>query len=215
MTFAGTPIRGARVTGMPLRPEIERLDRAGTRNEARAHFGLDQARRTLLVTGGSLGARAINEAISSQAAEIVASGAQVLHVWGGLTELVDPGVDGYTVLPYCDRMDLAFCACDLAVSRAGSTTVSELSGLGIPAVFVPYCHGNGEQRFNAAGVVDAGGAILVDDAELTPEWVRDELIPLLQDDARLTEMAARAAGAGTLDGTQRLYELVGEALSAR
>ncbi|MBC9926923.1 MULTISPECIES: glycosyltransferase [unclassified Leucobacter] len=215
VTFAGTPIRGARVTGMPLRPEIEHLDRAGTRDAARAHFGLDPARRTLLVTGGSLGARAINESISSQAAEIVAAGAQVLHVWGGLTELVDPGVDGYVVLPYCDRMDLAFAACDLALSRAGSTTVSELSGLGIPAVFVPYGHGNGEQRFNAAGVVAAGGAILVDDAELTPEWVRGELIPLLQDDARLADMAARATGAGTLDGTRCLYGLVAEALTAR
>lgn len=215
VTFAGTPIRGARVTGMPLRPEIERLDRAALRPEAREHFGLDPARRTLLVTGGSLGARAINEALSSQAAEIVAARVQVLHVWGGLTEVADPGVDGYVVLPYCDRMDLAFAACDLAVSRAGSTTVSELAGLGIPAVFVPYGHGNGEQRFNAASVVEAGGALLVEDAELTPAWVRETLLPLLQDDVRLAEMAERARGAGTLDGTRLLYELVTEAISAR
>lgn len=215
VTFAGTPIRGARVTGMPLRPEIEGLDLAGARDEALAHFGLDPARRTLLVTGGSLGARAINESLSAQAAEIVASGAQVLHVWGGLTELVDPAVDGYVVLPYCDRMDLAFAASDLVVSRAGSTTVSELSGLGIPAVFVPYGHGNGEQRFNAASVVDAGGALLVDDAELTPEWVTGTLIPLLHDKTRLAQMSARARSVGTLDGTRRLHALVTEALSAR
>lgn len=214
VTFEGTPIKHARVTGMPLRPEITGLDRAARRREAREHFGLEPDRRTLLVTGGSQGARALNLGISGSAAEIVASGAQVLHVWGGLTELQDPGVPGYHVVAYCDRMDLAFAACDLAVSRAGSTTVSELAGLGVPAVLVPYSSGNGEQRFNAAGVVNAGGALLVEDAQLTPEWVQGTLIPLLADDARLAEMSERAASAGTLDGTERLYDLVRAARDA-
>ncbi len=214
VTFAGTPIPNARVTGMPLRPEITGLDRPALRASARAHFGLDPARRTLLVTGGSLGARAINRGISGSAAEIVAAGVQVLHVWGGLTEIEDPGVDGYHVIPYCDRMDLAFAACDLAVSRAGSTTVSELAGLGVPAVFVPYAVGNGEQRFNAAGVVSAGGALLIEDGELTPEWVRGTLLPLLADDARLADMGERARSAGSLDGTERLLALVHEAVAA-
>lgn len=215
VTFEGTPIRHARVTGMPLRPEITGLDREASRVGAREHFGLDPDRRTLLVTGGSQGARAINRGVGRCAAEIVASGAQVLHVWGGLTELEDPGVRGYRVIPYCDRMDLAFAACDLAVSRAGSTTVSELAGLGVPAILVPYASGNGEQRFNAAGVVRTGGALLVEDGELTPEWVRGTLIPLLSDDARLAAMSARAREAGSLDGTERLYDLVREALAAR
>ncbi|KTR86625.1 UDP-N-acetylglucosamine--N-acetylmuramyl-(pentapeptide) pyrophosphoryl-undecaprenol N-acetylglucosamine transferase [Leucobacter chromiiresistens] len=214
VTFAGTPMPGARVTGMPLRPEITGLDRDALRADARRHFGLDPERRTLLVTGGSLGARALNRGISGSARALIDAGVQVLHVWGGLTELEDPGVPGYVVTPYCDRMDLAFAACDLAVSRAGSTTVSELSGLGIPAVLVPYAVGNGEQRFNAAGVVGAGGALLVDDGELTPEWVRDELLPLLTDDARLEEMSRRARGAGRLDGTERLFDLVREAIDA-
>lgn len=215
VTFAGTPIKHARVTGMPLRTEIEELDRGALRGRARAHFGLDDSRPTLLVTGGSLGARAINRGISSSAQAIVDAGVQVLHVWGGLTEIEDPGVAGYTVLEYCNRMDLAFAACDLAVSRAGSTTVSELAGLGVPAIFVPLSHGNGEQRLNAAGVVEAGGALMVSDGELTPEWVRDTLLPLITDPERLSDMSRRGTQAGTLDGTQRLYELVQEALSAR
>ncbi|MCB1273612.1 MAG: UDP-N-acetylglucosamine--N-acetylmuramyl-(pentapeptide) pyrophosphoryl-undecaprenol N-acetylglucosamine transferase [Leucobacter sp.] len=222
VAFAGTPIRGrgapARVTGMPLRPEIERLgaaiDEPQARAAAREHFGLHPDRRTLLVTGGSLGARALNRGISGSARELIDAGAQVLHIWGGLTELEDPGVAGYTVLPYCDRMDLALTACDLAVSRAGAATVSEIAGLGIPAVFVPYASGNGEQRLNAAGVVSAGGARLVRDGELTPDWVRDTLIPLLFDADRLAEMARRARAAGALDGTARLYDLVREALAA-
>lgn len=212
VTFAGTPIKGARVTGMPLRPEIEQLDRDALRAEARAHFGFDEAKPLLLVTGGSLGARALNQGISPLAQEIVDAGAQVLHVWGGLTEVVDPGVPGYQVIEYCDRMDLALASCDLAVSRAGSTTVSELAGLGIPAVFVPLEHGNGEQRLNASGVVDAGGALMVSESELTPEWVRSTLIPLLSDDARLAEMSKLGRSAGSLEGTERLYEMVQAAL---
>lgn len=215
VTFEGTPIKHARVTGMPLRPEITGLDREAVRDEAREHFGLDPQRPTLLVTGGSLGARAINEGIGGSARAIVDSGAQVLHVWGGLTELKDPGVPGYHVIPYCDRMELAFAACDLAVSRAGSTTVSELSGLGVPAILVPYAEGNGEQRFNAAGVVAAGGALLAENRELTPEWVRATLIPLLGDGPRLAEMSANAKRVGALDGTERLYDLVREALAAQ
>ena len=215
VTFAGTPIRGARVTGMPLRPEISRLDRVALRSEAREHFGLDPQRPTLLVTGGSLGARAINAAISGEARAIIDAGAQVLHVWGGLTELEDPNVPGYEVIPYCDRMDLAFAACDLAVSRAGSTTVSELAGLGIPGVLVPYGHGNGEQRFNAASVTAAGGALLVADAELTSDWVHGALIPLLQDTERLAHMSERARSVGVLDGSEQLFALVKDALHAR
>lgn len=215
VTFAGTPIRGARVTGMPLRPEITGLDRAAMRAQAREHFGLSATLPTLLVTGGSLGARALNRGISASAAEIVAAGAQVLHVWGGLTEIEDPNVDGYTVIPYCDRMDLAFAACDLAVSRAGSTTVSELAGLGVPSVLVPYSVGNGEQRFNASGVTAAGGAILVADDDLGPEWVRSELIPLLGDSERLAQMSDRARSTGVLDGTEQLFDLVQHALECR
>lgn len=215
VTFAGTPIANATVTGMPLRPEITGLDRGAQRAAARAHFGLDPERSTLLVTGGSLGARALNEGLSGSAAEIIAAGAQVLHVWGGLTELQDPGVPGYHVIPYCDRMDLAFAACDLAVSRAGSTTVSELAGLGVPAILVPYSFGNGEQRFNAAGVVQAGGAIMVEDNDLGPGWVRTSLIPLLTSPERLSEMSTRAASAGALDGTERLYDLVRAASGAQ
>ncbi|MGK0716027.1 undecaprenyldiphospho-muramoylpentapeptide beta-N-acetylglucosaminyltransferase [Leucobacter sp. W1153] len=213
VTFPGTPIRGARVTGMPLRPEIARLDRSALRAQAREYFGLDPVKPTLLVTGGSLGARALNQGVAGSAEAIAASGAQALHVWGGLTELEDPEVLGYTVIRYCDRMDLAFAACDLAVSRAGSTTVSELAGLGIPAVLVPYGSGNGEQRFNAQGMVQAGGALLVNDADLGPEWVRHTLLPLLCDPRRLADMAEKARSVGALDGTERLYQLVQEAIA--
>jgi UDP-N-acetylglucosamine--N-acetylmuramyl-(pentapeptide) pyrophosphoryl-undecaprenol N-acetylglucosamine transferase len=214
VAFAGTRLRHARVVGMPLRREIETLDRALSRPEALAAFGLDPALPTLLVTGGSLGARRINRTVVDSAEAITAAGWQVLHITGAAAEVTDPGLPGYTMLAYCDRMDLALSVADFAVSRAGAATVSELSALGIPAAFVPYPVGNGEQRFNAADVVAAGGGILVDDAEFLPEWVTATLLPVLAERARIDAMALAARSAGVLDGTRRTIALIDEARPA-
>lgn len=213
VAFAGTPIRHARVVGMPLRQEIETLDRQGTRANAIAELQLDAARPTLLVTGGSLGARRLNVTIAQSARVIVAAGWQILHITGQRDEFVDPGIEHYHALPYCDRMQLALAACDLAVSRAGSGTVSELSALGIPAVYVPYPVGNGEQAINVRGVVAAGGGIVVDDATFTPDWVTATLVPLLADRDAVRTMGERAASVGVLDGSARMVDLITAMLS--
>jgi UDP-N-acetylglucosamine--N-acetylmuramyl-(pentapeptide) pyrophosphoryl-undecaprenol N-acetylglucosamine transferase len=212
VAFEGTPIRHGRFVGMPLRREIETLDRPGTRAEALATLGLDSDRRLILATGGSLGARSINRTMIESAADLVTAGFQVLHVQGGRHEFTDPGIAHYHLIDYCDRMDLALAAADIAVSRAGAATVSELSALGIPAVYVPYPVGNGEQRFNAAGVVNAGGGILVDDASFDRSWLRENLLPLLADDAALGRMATAAASVGVRDGSERMVRLVHSAL---
>lgn len=208
-TFPGTPLAHARVVGFPLRREIESLDRAASRAQGAREFGLDPARPTLLVTGGSSGARRINDTVRESAALLVGSGWQVLHLSGGLRDAIeDPGLPGYRIVAYTDRMGLAFAAADLAVSRAGSATVSELAAVGLPAVFVPYPVGNGEQEVNARESVDAGGAVLVRDAEFTPDWVASRLLPLLGDRARVAEMAARIASVGHRDGADRMVDLV-------
>ena len=208
VAFHGTPLPRAEFVGMPLRREIETLDRAALREEAARFFDLDASRPVLLATGGSLGARRINRTMVDSAAALVATGWQVLHITGAKSEVTDPGIPGYRMVEYADRMDLALALADAAVSRAGAATVSELSALGIPAVYVPYPVGNGEQRFNAADVVAAGGGILVDDAEFLPEWVAANVVPLLADRARLGAMAASAASVGALDGTDRMVALV-------
>jgi UDP-N-acetylglucosamine--N-acetylmuramyl-(pentapeptide) pyrophosphoryl-undecaprenol N-acetylglucosamine transferase len=207
VAFEGTPLPSARFVGMPLRREVETLDRAAVRGEALEFFGLED-RPTLLVTGGSLGARRINRAMIDAARDVVVAGYQVLHIQGGGREFDDPAVPGYRLIDYCDRMDLALALADAAVSRAGAATVCELSALGIPAVYVPYPVGNGEQRFNAAGVVSAGGGILIDDAAFTAEWVRERLVPVLNDRERLAAMARAAAGVGVRNGSDRMVELI-------
>ncbi len=213
VAFPGTRIRHARVVGMPLRPEIERLDRAAARPEALSAFGLDPDRPTLLVTGGSLGARRLNNTVLQSAPDLITAGWQVLHITGEKSEVADPGLDHYRMIAYCDRMDLALSVADFAVSRAGAGTVCELSALGIPAVYVPYPVGNGEQRFNAADVVRAGGGILVDDADFVPEWVRAELLTVLTDRARDARMGAAAASVGGRDGSARMADFIRSALA--
>ena len=214
VAFENTPIRHARFVGMPLRREIELLDRAAARAEALAFFGLED-RRTILVTGGSLGARRVNATVVGSAQVLVSAGYQVLHIQGGAAEFTDPGVEGYRLVDYCDRMDLALAIADVAVSRAGAATVSELTALGIPAVYVPYPVGNGEQRFNAAGVVSAGGAVLVDDSDFSIDWVATSLIPLLGDGHALAHMADAASHVGVRDGAERMVALIGDAQAGR
>ncbi|MDO8337452.1 MAG: UDP-N-acetylglucosamine--N-acetylmuramyl-(pentapeptide) pyrophosphoryl-undecaprenol N-acetylglucosamine transferase [Microcella sp.] len=213
-TFPGTPLRGARVVGMPLRREIVELDRVGLRPQAIAHFGLDPERPTLLVTGGSTGAKRLNETIGDAIAHILGSGWNVVHITGRDRGGADPGLPGYRVLEYCDRMDLAFAAADLVVCRSGSATVSELAAVGLPSILVPYPVGNGEQRLNAGELVAAGGARLVDDAAFTPAFVTGELVPLLTGRAEIARMAAAARSVGQRDGSAALLALVREALAS-
>lgn len=212
VAFAGTPLPHARVVGMPLRREIEILDRAAQRAHAAATFGLDADRPVVLVTGGSLGARRINTTVAASAEALLGAGWQVLHIRGSASDVEVPRLDGYVMVEYCDRMDLALSLADFALSRAGAATVSEFSALGIPAVYVPYPVGNGEQRFNAASVVEAGGGILVADADFVPSWVSREVVPLLSAPDRVQQMANAAASVGRRDGTDRTVDLIDEAL---
>lgn len=227
-TFPGTPLAGAQVTGLPLRPEIAALvaelaeDPAGTRQAAAAALGLDPDLPTLLVTGASSGALSLNRAVAGAAADLLASGAQVLHLTGAgkaeeVHRVVDalPGAERYHVLEYLDTMQHGLAVADLAVCRAGAGTVVELAAAGVPSVFVPLPVGNGEQRLNAAPVVEAGGGLLVADADLDPTWLRGHVVPLLADPDRLARMSAAARTVGTVDGAARVADLVLAAAGAQ
>lgn len=218
VTFPGTSLPKAVVTGMPLRTEISGLDRDSLREPARKSFGLHEGLPTVLVTGGSLGAARINEAFRAALPLLRASGVQVLHVTGRGKEFPVPeggeAAAPYIVLPYANRMELAYAAADLVVARAGAGTVCELTAVGLPAVYVPLPIGNGEQRLNAAHVVEAGGGLLVDDAAMTSEWVQDRLLPLIHDGERLRVMAQAASSIGERGGDELVVDLVQEAFAA-
>jgi UDP-N-acetylglucosamine--N-acetylmuramyl-(pentapeptide) pyrophosphoryl-undecaprenol N-acetylglucosamine transferase len=201
----------AEVVGIPLRRSIIDLDRAKLRDEAREYFGLDPKAPTLLVFGGSQGARSINTAVSSAARALADAGIGVLHAHGPKNTLAVqevPGAPAYVAVPYLERMDLAYAAADAVLCRCGAMTVAEVSAVGLPAVFVPLPHGNGEQALNAAPVVAAGGAFLVDDAELSPKTLTDTVIPLLADADRVAAMSAAARATGHREAADVLAQMV-------
>jgi UDP-N-acetylglucosamine--N-acetylmuramyl-(pentapeptide) pyrophosphoryl-undecaprenol N-acetylglucosamine transferase len=128
--------------------------------------------------------------------------------------IVDPGHPDYRIVPYLDRMDLALALADLVVSRSGAATVSEVSALGIPAVYVPYAVGNGEQALNARGAV-AAGAAADRGCRVQPDRVREQIVPLLRDDAALSAMraAAQARTAAARAGTASVIAMLDRALA--
>jgi UDP-N-acetylglucosamine--N-acetylmuramyl-(pentapeptide) pyrophosphoryl-undecaprenol N-acetylglucosamine transferase len=201
--------------GMPLRAEIVALASKKDVVGARKHFGLEPDQLTLLVTGGSLGAKSINETIETSRPVLAAAGIQVLHIVGGASELEEVSQGQYRRVRYVDQMELAIAASDFAVSRAGASTVSEFSAIGLPALYIPYPVGNGEQKYNLQDVLAAGGALTVTDEQFSPEYVRSSLIPLLSDSKKLQEMSENAKQAGVLDGTERFIALIDEVLSRR
>lgn len=186
--------------GIPLRAAISGLDRDAVRPRARTAFGLRPDVPTLLVTGGSQGAQSLNRAASGAAAQLRAAGAQVLHIVGGKNTIVVPaGEPPYAVVPFVEQMHLAYAAADFVLCRCGAMTCAELAAVGLPAAYVPYPHGNGEQRYNARPIVAAGGGLLVDDDALSAQWVTDHVLPILTDPVRLIAMSAAAAHAGARD----------------
>lgn len=220
-SFPDTPLRHAQYLGLPIRRMISTLDRPALRDEARAAFGLAPDLPTLLVTGGSQGARRLNQSVSAAAAALAAAGVQVLHVVGPSGEVTPeatqrtPGAPAYVVVPYVDRMHLAYAAADLAVCRAGANTVTEVAAVGLPAVFVPLPIGNGEQALNARPVVDAGGALLVADDAFTREWVEASVPDLATDPGRLATMSAAASGLIPRDADDALARMVLAAAAPR
>ncbi|RSX54256.1 UDP-N-acetylglucosamine--N-acetylmuramyl-(pentap eptide) pyrophosphoryl-undecaprenol N-acetylglucosamine transferase [Bifidobacterium goeldii] len=210
--------------GLPLRPAISDLahrfttDRAAARAQGAAALGLDPTRPMILVTGGSLGAVSLNRAVASSAATLLRH-AQIVHLTGkgkidevralvsasaGKEVLTGIGPDSagqgdYHVAQYLERIDEAFACADLVICRSGAGSVSELAALGLPAVYVPLPIGNGEQRFNAQPVVDAGGGVMIADREFTDVWVSSHIPALLADEDALTNMGQCAWQYGIRD----------------
>lgn len=195
-TFPDTQIRGGRRIGMPMNRSITQP--AMTRTEARERFGLDPDRPTLLVSGGSQGARAINQALSGALPAILDAGIQVLHVLGAKNfsdaDVVVEAASGarYVPVAYVDAMIEAYLTADLMIGRAGAGTVMETAVLGLPVVFIPLPWGNGEQARNATGLVADGAGILLPEAELSADKLSGLVIPTITDQEKLARMSELA-----------------------
>lgn len=222
--------------GLPLRPAIADMaqkleeNQVATRESMAQKLGLDPDRLILAVTGGSLGALSLNTAVS-HSAQSLCDVAQVVHLTGRNKdaavretvreicgkeprELGEPAsqhtLNNYIVAPYFEHIEELFACADLVICRSGAGTVSELAALGVPAVYVPLPIGNGEQRLNAAELVAAGGGVLVSDKDVTPEWVCDRLVKILQDTYGLQRARKAAYQHGIRDAAQRMVTLIYE-----
>jgi undecaprenyldiphospho-muramoylpentapeptide beta-N-acetylglucosaminyltransferase len=203
VSFPSTPLPRAVVTGNPIREEISALDPARDRAAAKRAFGVDAARRLLLVMGGSLGALRINEAVLAALPAWRDRDDLAVHLvvgrrdWPSISARV-PDVDGtlaVRVVEYEDDMPGALAAADVAVCRAGSSTCFELAAAALPAVLVPSPYVTADQQTgNARHLVDAGAAVLLPDAELDGPRLVAEVDGLLGDDERLAAMRTAARG---------------------
>jgi UDP-N-acetylglucosamine--N-acetylmuramyl-(pentapeptide) pyrophosphoryl-undecaprenol N-acetylglucosamine transferase len=194
---------GARylVTGRPVPPRVE--DRAG----ARAAFGLAAGERCVLVFGGSLGARSVNDAAIAAFAD---APYRVLHIAGrrDFPDLDAPGPH-YDLRDYLgDEFGRALAAADLAVARAGGS-VFELAQYGLPAVLVPYPHATADhQTANARWMERGGAAVVIADGALTPERLRAAVDAILLDEQRFRSMAAASARLARPDAAQDIARAV-------
>jgi len=201
------------ITGYPL--QDNRL--TATYDEGLAHFKLDANRKTLMVFGGSRGARNINIAVGDALPKLLDDGLQVIHVTGTMDyertmeqvgELKDH--PQYRAFPYLhDDMGLAFAVSDLVVCRSGASTLAELPLFGLASILVPYPYAWRYQKVNADYLAGKGAGIRLNDEDMS-EQLYDTIRTLITDDEKLSDMQAKAKAIANPDGSKQLAQLLVE-----
>jgi UDP-N-acetylglucosamine--N-acetylmuramyl-(pentapeptide) pyrophosphoryl-undecaprenol N-acetylglucosamine transferase len=219
ISFPGTPLPRAVLTGNPVRPEMVAVDRSPAgRESARRELGAPEGRTFVAIAGGSLGARRINDAavglarLWSHRTDIA-----IRHVVGErdfadmLAAAPDPVPGGlvYQQVEFEDRMQVLLSAADVTVQRSGASTVAELAVAGVPSVLVPLPGAPGDhQALNARTLAEGGAAVLIADAELDARRLATELERLISDPAELESMGAAAKALGRPDAADAVAALV-------
>jgi UDP-N-acetylglucosamine--N-acetylmuramyl-(pentapeptide) pyrophosphoryl-undecaprenol N-acetylglucosamine transferase len=221
VSFEGTPLPRAVVTGNPVRPEVLAIDRVRDAATARTKLDVEPGRRVVLVFGGSLGALRINRAALDAARRWSArDDLHLRHVvgsrdWAETTADGPPVPEGcplrYQAVEYDDDMPTSLASADVAVCRSGASTSFELLAVGLPAVLVPSPFVTADhQTANARHMERAGAAVVVADAELDGERLVAEVDTLLADPRRLEQMAAAGRAAARPDAAEAIAALVEE-----
>ncbi len=208
------PKRETITTGTPVRPEITHLP---SREAAAELFGLDAARPTIVVTGGSQGARRLNE-LSAQAAASLPPEMQVLHIAGALdfqrVSEITAGRAGYKLLGFCDQMPAAYAIADLVIARSGASSLTEIASSGHPSILVPYPHAaDDHQTRNAEVFENAGAATLVQERDLDAEKLASLATSILQDLPTYKRMAKAARALAVPDAADRVCAAIEATLS--
>lgn len=200
-------------TGNPVRQDL--INVSGKRDEAVAHFGLDPNKKTLLVLGGSLGSRRINQLIAKELAWLLAQDVQIIWQCGKLyhEEYRHYGDDKQVqVMSFIDRMDLVYAAADVVISRSGASSVSELCIVGKPVLFIPSPNvAEDHQTKNAQAIVDKDGALLLKEVQLDTQFqnVFSDLITNEGKQQKLSENIKKLAKANaTNDIVEEIIKLI-------
>ena len=208
------PKRETITTGTPVRPEITHLP---SREVAAELFGLDAGRATIVVTGGSQGARRLNE-LSAQAAASLPPEMQVLHIAGALdfqrVSEITAGRAGYKVLGFCDQMPAAYAIADLVIARSGASSLTEIASSGHPSILVPYPYAaDDHQTRNAEVFENVGAATLVQERDLNAEKLASLATSILQDLPTYKRMAKAARALAVPDAADRVCAAIEATLS--
>ena len=199
------PQRETVTTGTPVRPEIVHLP---SREDAAAAFGLDPQKTTILVTGGSQGARRLNE-LSAEAAGLLPDDIQVLHIAGARdfqnVAAIANGRSHHKVLGFCDQMPLAYAIADLVIARAGASSLTEIAMCGHPSILVPYPYAaDDHQTRNAEVFATAGAAKLVQERDLDAAKLATMATGILRDLPSYKQMAKAARALAVPDAADRV-----------
>jgi len=196
------------ITGTPVRKELEELP---SQQEAREKYGLSPAAKTVLVMGGSQGAKHLNTLIVEAAKAM--PDVQFLHITGAAdhdrVKELSAGREGYHTLLFCDDMASAFAACDLAVCRSGASSMTELSYIGMPSVLVPYPYAaDDHQTFNAKVFEDAGAAVLRQESDMDAGSLVADITRLCEEESVWKKMSAAADALAVKDASGRICDVI-------
>jgi UDP-N-acetylglucosamine--N-acetylmuramyl-(pentapeptide) pyrophosphoryl-undecaprenol N-acetylglucosamine transferase len=196
------------LTGNPVRQDL--IDISSKREEAKAYFNLDSNKKTLLVLGGSLGSRRINQLIEKELNTIQSQNVQIIWQCGKLyfEDYKKYNSANVQVLAFIERMDLVYAAADIIISRAGASSVSELCIVGKPVIFIPSPNvAEDHQTKNAKAIVDKEGAILLKEANLDLEF-RSIFETLLNSEEQQTLLSQNIKKIALPQATSRIVDEV-------
>jgi UDP-N-acetylglucosamine--N-acetylmuramyl-(pentapeptide) pyrophosphoryl-undecaprenol N-acetylglucosamine transferase len=203
-------------TGNPIRNQILNINKTKSRD----FWGFDKNKPLVLVVGGSRGARNINNAVASIIPEIANKDIQLLFITGEnqydevLKKLKAENIDyakykGIKILPYVYNMQDALGACDIIISRAGATIISEVTALGIPAILIPSPFvANNHQEYNAIALEENGAAIIIKETQIKDDIFKAQILNTVNNKDTLVKMSQNSRKLAVLDASEKIYNII-------
>jgi UDP-N-acetylglucosamine--N-acetylmuramyl-(pentapeptide) pyrophosphoryl-undecaprenol N-acetylglucosamine transferase len=211
------------VTGNPIRSDIFDI----TKHQGRIELNFEEKMPLVLVTGGSRGARRINQSILSLAEDCSMSGRyQLLHVTGDtqyeavLQSYKDRKISidstNIKVVPYLHNMPYALAASDIIISRCGAMTLSEITALGKPSILIPFPHAaDNHQEYNGRALEKKGAAVVIVERDITEERLKNTVLELLNNKEKLEHMALNSKQLGIKNATEKIGDIISELLGSK